>query len=75
MTDLRTFEFHASFRSFDTIAPHPVSGWADTNPVFINGKIIFIDRWSSSFAVQINKWSDVLALKVLIVRHGIMCRI
>ena len=73
MTDLRTFEFHASFRSFDTIAPHPVSGWADRNPVFINGKIIFIDRWSSSFAVKINKWCDVFAPKVLIVRHGIMC--
>ena len=28
---------------------------------------------SSSFAVKINKWCDVFAPKVLIVRHGIMC--
>lgn len=75
MTDLRTFEFHSAFSNFNTITTHTASRGANRDSIFVNRKVIFINRGSSTFSIKVDKWCYILALEVLIIRHGIMCRI
>ena len=75
MTDLRTFEFHSAFSNFNTITAHTASRRANRDSVFINRKVIFINRGSSAFSIQVDKWCYILTFEVLIIRHGIMGRI
>ena len=49
-----TLEFHASFRNFNTITVHAITTWTDWYTILINGKVVFIDRWSATFAVKID---------------------
>ena len=75
MTDFRTFEFHPAFCSFNTITTHAASGRTNRDSIFINRKVIFINRGSSTFSIKVDKWCYILTFEVLIIRHGIMCRI
>lgn len=75
MTDFRTFEFHPAFCNLNTITTHTASGGTNRDSIFINCKVIFIDRGSSAFSIQVYKWCYILTFEVLIIRHGIMCRI
>ena len=75
MTDFRTFEFHPAFCNLNTITTHTASGGTNRDSIFINCKVIFIDRGSSTFSIKVDKWCDILAFEVLIIRHGIMGRI
>ena len=75
MADFMAFEFHSAFCSFNTITTHMASGGTKRNSIFINRKVIFIDRGFSVFSVKVDKWCYILTFKVLIIRHGIMCRI
>lgn len=73
--DFRTLKFHSAFRDFNTVTTHATAGRADWNPVIINGEVIFINRWSSTFAIKVDERCYIFTFAVLIVRHGIMCRI
>ena len=75
MADFRAFEFHPAFCSFNTITAHTASGRTNRDSIFINCKVIFIDRGSSAFSIKVDKWCYILTFEVLIIRHGIMCRI
>ena len=63
-TDLWTSEFHPVFRNFNTIPTHTMSGRTDGNTVFIDRKVIFINGWSSTFSIQIDKRCYIFTLKV-----------
>jgi len=47
----------------------------DWNTIEIDGKVIFVDRWSSTFTVKVNKRCYMFTFAVLIIRHCIVCRI
>ena len=52
-----------------------MSLWADGNPVGVDCKILFINRRTATFVVQVNKGSDPMFHTVLIIRHSIVGRI
>ena len=67
-----TLEFHASFRNFNAITAHAKTTWTDWYTILVDGKVIFINRWSSAFAIKVNEWCDVLTLEIQIIRHGML---
>ena len=75
VTDFRTFEFHSAFSNFNTISTHTISRGTNRNTIFINRKVVFVNGRSSTFSIKVDKWCYILAFEVLIIRHGIMCRI
>ena len=54
---------------------HTAPFFADRNPIFSDGKVIFVFDFDTAFFVQINERYDVLAFAVFIDRHCIMSRI
>ena len=68
--DFRTLKFHSAFRDFNTVTTHATAGRADWNPVIINGEVIFINRWSSTFAIKVDERCYIFTFAVLIVRHA-----
>lgn len=73
--NLRAFEFCPSFCGFRPIPAHDVAFPADGNPFVVNCEIIFVNRGASPIGIQVNEWGDPMVTAVLIVRHGIVCRV
>lgn len=73
--NLRAFEFCSSFCGFRPIPAHDVAFPADGNPFVVNCEIIFVNRGASPIGIQVNEWGDPMVTAVLIVRHGIVCRV
>lgn len=73
-TDLTTFEFCSSFRSFVVVPAHPKAFLADGDTIVPNRKVIFIDRGTVDLSVQVNERLNVMIEAVFIVGHGVMFR-
>lgn len=73
--NLRAFVFCPSFCGFRPIPAHDVAFPADWNPFAVNCEIILVNRRASPIGIQVNEWGNPIVTAVLIVRHGIVCRI
>lgn len=73
--DFWTFEFGLAFGSFHTITTYTITSLADWGTIWINGKVVFIDRWFSAFIVKVDKKCYIFTFALLIIRHSIMGRI
>ena len=68
----RAFEFCPAFCFLGAIPSHAVSCSADRNAIGIDGEIIFVNRRSSAFAIQVDKGSDIFTFAVFVLRHCVM---
>ena len=73
IADLGTTIFDPSFLRFNSGLFHWETLRAQRNTIFTDGDIVFINRRSATFPVQINKRGDIVCFTVIIVRHRIMC--
>ena len=71
-TDLGTFELRSSFGGVGIIQTHAEAFFANRYAVISNGKIVLINRRSSTLAIEINKRFYAMFRAILIIGHGIV---